>query len=243
MFDRVKSRSAHLKWHGGSYKEDGSSGTSQPAKKKDKDKDRVPQFLFRSGDVVKLNAVGAAKFGSFGAKSVGKVEADGKLDTAVGEICYKVLFRSKGRNRMIIAANSHLRMARREEKMREAASNHVYAAGDTVLAKRPGNASGALVRGQIVSVNSELEDDVLYSFQSKGETDSVPLRAQHLHADTEITVQDLKVGDAVCANQVSKTPDVYQIGAVTQILQQRVKINFANKTPTVWRKITDVRLV
>lgn len=269
VFDRVKSRSAHLKWHGGSYKEekekadalaaleeeasamdasiedvdDLPAGSKRPSTNEDYSNDPVAKKRalceLEIGQLVQIADNADVKFTAFRGKQ-GSVEAVGKVVDE--ELTYSILFNSKSRGRTTLIPRSSLEVVTDGETEVGGLPLHL-AVGQVVLGQTEvdkDNVPLTYKRGQIIALSMEGKQ-TMYVFQSQ-EDGSKPqsLSSEEILVDSPAVISELKVGDRICATMSGKPQTTFHTGIIQRLEPSRARINY-DGFPVAWRKASDIR--
>ena len=267
QFDRIKSRSAHLKWHGGNYK--GSNGGDAVRMPRKAGEDSQPQ---QDGGSASSGGGGGngKKRGSGDGGKKAKRQRGGSSGSAAaappspgfgigakiimpsGEHAGKVGVVGKieedtteGRVYHVVVDSGKGKFAKSKTiQVSSSAFNNTtqFTVGMMVFG-RSITVKGPAFRAGTIEEIKDGESPPLYKFVPRGfESEASWVPMSDLLVDSAPSMSQLRTGIKVCALPGDKNGCYYYVGSIQRIESSRIRVNF-DSFSIAWRKAHEVRLL
>lgn len=265
-FDKVKSRSAHLKWHGGDYKASEDDGTGHRINRtKEKEKESAPATANPTTHTAKRPAKlsnpprkrpkHTARTTRLGAgdkvvlyKSIEQPSLAGKFGTIDAVLpsgthsswsTYRVAIAHKGRVKYITLPEHLVALTGSSDATSVNKVSAVYEVGAKVYGAKHSSHGAGYRPGAILEKRSgSAGEPTQYKFRPYSDSDNTMwLTTKDIVADVAPTISQLRTGMKVCALP-EKTGKLYYAGTIQRIETSRIRVNF-ERFSIAWRKVSN----
>eukprot|EP00041_Stephanoeca_diplocostata_P023480 m.578019 g.578019 ORF g.578019 m.578019 type:complete len:686 (+) comp22302_c0_seq1:164-2221(+) len=270
VFDRIKSRSAHLKWHGGNYVDDGngnvaveprttssgelkrSASTEAGGSSKGSKRSRVvapTSSLFNKGDLVVLSDVAfSGNYQHLNGRTLRVVSVIESHDDALASQC-KVAFTTsaKGREKISMVPVDYLQLE--QGSVTTSTADEVETVGaprNVLIPSHDSDGHACYRRGVLTSAKTFLP---LKSADTDPEPEEIALDSRTLRDtidDIVGNVADLRISMRVCGSRLpsgsKNTAVVFFPARIHRVEPTRIRVSFDDFAMS-WKKISDLRVI